>query len=74
MSGTVVYKIRSPVKRVIFEEKPTTRGIRFKQRTVKAKPLRSPLKRTKHPEDAESFDHRGFDNPEPLIQSQGKVS
>ena len=73
MSGTVVYKIRSPVKRVIFEEKPTTRGIRFRQHTVKAKPLRSPSKRTEH-DEAESFDHRGFDNPEPLIHSHGKVS
>ena len=75
MSGSVVHKIPPLVKRVEFKEKSTTRGIRFKQSTVKAKlsPSRSPSKRS-HPSltEVESVDQGEFD--EPLLQYKGKVS
>ncbi len=75
MSGSVVHKIPPLVKRVEFKEKSTTRGIRFKQSTVKAKlsPSRAPSKRS-HPSltKIESVDQGEFD--EPLIQYKGKVS
>jgi hypothetical protein len=75
MSGSVVHKIRPLVKRVEFKEKSTTRGIRFKQSTVKVKhsPSRSPSKRS-HPShtEVESVDQGAFG--EPLLQYKGKVS
>jgi hypothetical protein len=75
MSGSVVHKIPPLVKRVEFKEKSTTRGIRFKQSTVKAKlsPSRTPSKRS-HPSltEVESVDQGEFD--EPLLQYKGKVS
>jgi hypothetical protein len=71
MVGTVFHPIRSPVKRVTFEAKQTTRGIRYKQSPVKSKPspLRRPSKNAQPaqveiPEDVFS---------EPLIQYKGKV-
>ena len=75
MSGRVVHKIPPLVKRVEFNEKSTTRGIRFKQSTVKTKlsPSRAPSKRS-HPSltAVETIDQGEFD--EPLLQYKGKVS
>jgi hypothetical protein len=72
MAGTLIYKIRPPVKRVEFKVKNTTRGTRYKQSTLKTKssPLRSPSKPspTSNVYDFED----GFDAP--LIQHKGKVS
>jgi hypothetical protein len=73
MPGSVVYKIRPPVKRVVFTERTTTRGTHFRQSTVKApsSPLRTPSKRSQ-PTGIENFEQGTFD--EPLIQHKGKVS
>jgi hypothetical protein len=73
MSASVIYKIPSRIKRVVFTERRTTRGTRFKQSTVKAprSPLRSPSKRSQLADD-ENFEQGGFD--EPLIQHKSKVS
>jgi hypothetical protein len=76
MAGTVIYKIRSPVKRVEFTAKHTTRGIRYKQSTLKTNsPLRSPSKPS-GPSLATSTGAHDFEDrfDEPLIQYKGKVS
>jgi hypothetical protein len=72
MSGSVLHKIRPCIKRVEFREKSTTRGTRFKQSPVKAKPSpsRAPPKRSNPVEVEES----GNWQDEPLLQYKGKVS
>jgi hypothetical protein len=77
MSGSVVYKIRPPVKRVEFKAKSTTRGTRFKQFTVKSKPspprgCGPPISKRFRPTEVEPVEQRESD--EPLLQSKGKVS
>jgi len=72
MRGSVIYKARPPVKRVVFKAKDTTRGARFRQYTVQppSVPLRSPSKPSQ-PVDVEVFESGGYD--EPLIQHKSKV-
>ena len=75
MSGSVVHKIRPPVKRVEFKAKLTTRGPRFKQFTVKSKPSpprAPPISKRFHPTEVEPVEQGEFD--EPLLQKKGKVS
>jgi hypothetical protein len=73
MSGSVLHKIHPRVKRVEFREKPTTRGIRFKQSTIKENlsPSRAPPK-CSNPVEVESVWQDEFD--EPLLRYKGKVS
>jgi hypothetical protein len=71
MAGTVFHKMRSPVKRVEFKVKHTTRGIHYKQSTLKLKssPLGSPSKPSQAA-DVYAFED---DFKEPLIQHKSKV-
>jgi len=74
MAGTVIHKIRSPVKRVEFKVKHTTRGTHYKQSILKTKtsPLRTPTSKRNLAANVDDHFEGGFN--EPLIQHKGKVS
>jgi hypothetical protein len=71
-ASSVFYKARPAVKRVQFKEKSTTRGIQFKQSTIKPTP--SPSRGPSKPPQPVEGDVFEQSSDEPLIQPKGKVS